>query len=314
MVPAGSCGRRCGWEVRDPEGCWREARRGCYEGGNASAPARLATTGGVLSRTQARVRLRPSSQSRDPSIAPGHRDAEPMRFPAERRHGAGLGCIAPSCLPPPSRGCAVRAVAAGGAGTLYPRDRGANQGSVLAVAARLRPGTERCGRGDAALPREPAVPSPRPMGIESFCSVDAYEPFWVSGGMGLRGLGWAAVAASAGTDGWWGAGWDRDGRWPRAEPEEAASGGGRAGASHAGAHRRQSAGVCGVPWPCTSPFSPSGACVIRRREPASGLRGGAGPWLGTRGSLTVFGVPAPESQWDPVCLVCGVSGSEIKCL
>lgn len=89
--------------------------------------------------------------------------------------------------PPPRRGCAVRAAAAPPSGLGIPvtaEPIRAPCWRCRAVSARRRPGRERCGGGRAALPRSPAVASPRPMGIESFCSADGHDPFWVSGGMG----------------------------------------------------------------------------------------------------------------------------------
>lgn len=190
-------GMRGPWEVRDSEGCWAQPTRagrrgGGARGGECFCPRYAAGDFGVeqrhaLGSGRARSLLGPSPA---PHRGAARRlcggDGRPARH---RRRPAGPGHTAPRRLPPPPprRGCAVRAAAAPPPGLGIPvtaEPIRAPCWRCRPVSARRRPGRERCGGGRAALPRSPAVASPRPMGIESFCSADGHDPFWVSGGMG----------------------------------------------------------------------------------------------------------------------------------
>lgn len=198
------------------------------------------------------------------------RDAAGARWGAQRR-------LPP---PPPRRSCAARAAAAPGLG--IPVTAEPIRAPCWPVSARRRPGTERCGGESAALPREPAVASPRPMGIESFCSADAYEPFWVSGGMGPRGLG-SAAAAGVGAEGWRRAGWDEGGRGPSAPRGCARRRGARA--CRAGVRLGQSAGGGGAARPGRAPALLAAAACVRehRHRAAAGWVAGQGRGRGLAG-------------------------------
>ncbi|XP_059682586.1 multidrug resistance-associated protein 1 [Gavia stellata] len=151
------------------------------------------------------------------------------------------------------------------------------------------------------------------MGIESFCSAGPYEPFWVSGGMGLRGLG-SAAAAGVGAEGWREAGWDGDGRGP---PVPGGARGGRA-------RRRESGSLLSR----RSPWAERGrlrrAPAVRQprwpRRRACGSTGAKRPRARWRsravaaGSLVSGGVrcpPARGAERELACLVCEVSVTEM---
>lgn len=210
QVRCGAGGRRRTLQAAGAADPGRRARLRC-SGGSDAAP-------GTLWRARSISALNKGAR-RTPAEAPGpgvRSDAEALvargtRSP--RRCGRtpvpARGAERP---PPPRRGGAAQ------------RGRRRRRARHPRDAEPIRAPSWRCPPGPArrrparravdgeALPREPAVASPRSMGIESFCSADASEPFWVSGGTGPRRRG-SAAAAGVGTEGWRGAGrgWDGGG-------------------------------------------------------------------------------------------------------
>lgn len=161
-------GMRGPWEVRDSEGCWAQPTRagrrgGGARGGECFCPRYAAGDFGVeqrhaLGSGRARSLLGPSPA---PHRGAARRlcggDGRPARH---RRRPAGPGHTAPRRATPPAPAPAeagLRSAGGGGAavGARHPRDRGANQGTVLALPGRLRPpppgqGEVRRGKSSAA--------------------------------------------------------------------------------------------------------------------------------------------------------------------
>lgn len=139
-IPAGRCSPRLA--VRDPEGSWGQlirAWRRCGDargaGGNQCfAPVTPTGAREMSARNKGECGLRPSSQPPGRGPPPVRRPGAPSLAP---RHRSGLRRAAPPAPAPAEAG--LRSAGGGAAGARHPRDRGANQGAVLALLARLRP-------------------------------------------------------------------------------------------------------------------------------------------------------------------------------
>lgn len=133
------------------------------------------------------------------------------------------------------------------------------------------------------------------MGIESFCSADAYEPFWVSGGMGGR-----EVSARR-----------------RLPPVSALRDGGEAARSGMVAGRPAGVGERDPPVPVLTSGGARGAAERPRR--ACGSTGTERPRAGRRGRAVAGSSPVPAwarcprgrvAERELACLVCGASVRE----